>query len=221
MSLLASPLFILKKLQYDAIKKYSFLLTGRVLDIGCGTKPYQRLIPAVSYIGLDDALAVHPDVCGSCLPLAFKESSFDSIICTELLEHVPEPAFCLSEIKRVLKSGGNLYLSAPQSWGLHYEPYDYWRFTRYGLEYLLGKEGFEVISIERIGGVFSLIGVRFVDVLWTRLTGGLSFLGAVWSQRSSTALCLGFSLGFYLAGIILDPIDKKDALGWAIVARKK
>ena len=221
MSLLANPLFILKKLQYNTIKKYGSLLAGRVLDVGCGTKPYRKLIPVVSYIGLDDVLSVHPDVCGLCVPLAFKDNSFDSVICTELLEHVPEPAVCLSEIKRVLKSGGNLYLSAPQSWCLHYEPHDYWRFTRYGLEYLLGKESFEVISVERIGGVFSLIGVRFVDVLWTRLSGVLSFLGPVWAQRLSTALCLGFSLGFYLVGIIVDPIDKKDALGWAIVARKK
>ena len=220
MSVLLNPLFILKKLQLDAIKRYGSKLSGRVLDIGCGTRPYRNMIKARLYIGVDELITVRPDVCGSCRPLAFRDGSFDSVICTELLEHVREPEACIAEIARVLKQGGCAYITAPQTWCLHYEPDDYWRFTRYGLEYLLRKSGFDIESVERIGGIFSLVGVRLTDVAWTRLSEGLSFIGSRNAQRIATAMCLGFSLGFYALGVLGDAIDKKDALGWMILAKK-
>ncbi len=217
---LSSPLFILKKLQAESIIAQARFLKGSVLDIGCGTKPYKDYLEASGYIGIDESGAVRPDLCGRCVPLPFKDYSFDSVICTELLEHLAQPELCLAEIKRVLKAGGYVYLTAPQTWCLHYEPYDFWRFTRYGLEHLLQKGGFKIVSIARIGGVFSLIGVRLVDFIWTGSVNLFSFLGKSRAERLATGLCLGLSLGFYFLGRLLDNLDRRDALGWAVLAQK-
>src|SRR3990167_8291343 len=139
LDLLSSPLFIIKKLQRERLKGSRAYLRGDILDIGCGTKPYRRFFDCRRYIGIDGSILVKPDICARSLNIPFKDNCFDAVICTELLEHLKEPGECLEEIKRVLKPQGYLYLSVPQSWGLHYEPRDYWRFTRYGIDYLLDK----------------------------------------------------------------------------------
>lgn len=218
--LFSNPLFIIKKLQADSIVSYSKFLKGNVLDIGCASRPYKKYIKAQNYIGIDESILVKPDICSSGVALPFKDNSFDSVISTELLEHLVQPELCLHEIRRVLKEGGYVYITAPQTWCLHYEPADYWRFTKYGLEYLLQKYNFKIIALERIGGIFSLIGVRMADVGWTLLVKIFSFLGRQWAERLATALCLGFSLFFYYLGRIADNIDKRDALGWAVLAQK-
>jgi SAM-dependent methyltransferase len=214
-------LFIIKKLQRDAFRKYSGYLSGRILDIGCGTAPYRGYLSCQSYVGIDESPEVRPDVNASCESIPFKNNDFDGVICTEVLEHLAEPGRCVAETVRVLKSGGYLYITIPQSWGLHYEPRDYWRFTRYGIEYLLKKYSFKIVNIERLGGVFSLAGIRMIDVLWSGLVNLFSFLGKRQSERIASLLCCPGSFLFYILGKIGDRIDKSDAIGWAVLARKQ
>ncbi|MCG8431853.1 MAG: class I SAM-dependent methyltransferase [Candidatus Omnitrophica bacterium] len=220
--LMSNHLFIIKKLQRDVFRRYAFRLTGRILDIGCGVRPYKRFLPqGVRYIGIDAASCGSEDVCARTETLPFADGCFDALICTEVLEHVKTPAESLREAGRVLKPGGYIYVSVPQSWGLHYEPDDYWRFTRYGIATLLESQGFSISAIERVGGVFSLIGTRFIDVAWMTATRCFSFLGKRPSERTATLLCLPGVCFFYLAAVLLDRIDGHDALGWGVLAQKK
>lgn len=220
--ILHSPYFIIKTLQEKTFKKFSVYLKGKVLDVGCGTKPYKNyLVENIQYIGMDEATQVGPDMIGQVNEIPFRDEQFDSVLCTEVLEHLPEPEKVIKEIKRVLKKDGYLYLTVPQEWPLHYEPQDYFRFTKYGIEYLLKKNGFKVIALERIGGIFSLVGQRTVDVCWQIMVDFLKVIGGLrWAERVASFLCLPSSIMFYLLAKIGDKVDKRDALCWAVLAKK-
>jgi SAM-dependent methyltransferase len=134
---------------------------GAVLDIGCGNKPYQPLfLEAKSYTGCDIIQSSENRVDVVCpstdIPLA--DASYDTIFSTQVLEHVEDHGKMLAEAFRLLKPGGNIILSAPMMWPHHEEPYDFFRFTRYGLEYLFLKTGFSNITITQNGGKWATIG---------------------------------------------------------------
>ena len=218
--LLTNPLFIIKNLQKESFRKHFSYLKGVILDVGCGMKPYQKYVEATSYIGIDASFKVSQDVVASSEFLPFESDCFDGVICTEVLEHLKEPQRCLSEIRRVLKPGGTVYLSVPQNWGLHYEPHDYWRFTRYGLEFLLEESDFKIVSVERIGGVFSCAGQELIDAVWAALVKIFSFLGPRWAERVAMLFVFLPSFIFYIVGKLADGMDKRFAIGWAIVGRR-
>lgn len=145
----------------------------RLLDIGCGNRPYAALFPTVQYyVGLDlpgpYPLARQVDVWGTALCLPFPSSFFDVVLCTQVLEHVTDPLQLLREAARVLSPGGQLLLTAPQTWGLHEEPHDYYRFTRYGLLHLLTQAGFEVSWLTARGGVVAMLGQTILTSIYTR-----------------------------------------------------
>ena len=217
-----SPYFIIKSLQESLLKKYSRYLGGRVLDVGCGAKPYKSLLQGTcEYVGMDCSMGVKPECFGSIQGLPFKDGAFDSVLCTEVLEHLPEPDKAIAEIKRVLKKDGYLYVTVPQTWGLHYEPNDYWRFTQYGIAHLLKRGGFTVVEMERIGGIISMVGQRVIDLIWNLAASLLRLvLGLRWAQRFASIMIIPLSLGFYVLGMAADGINKEDALGWAVLARK-
>ncbi len=214
-------LFILRKLHRNKIRENSAFLKGRVLDVGCGMKPFQRFVCYHDYTGIDDNIRMRPDVNASALNMPFPDNSFDSVICSEVLEHLKEPAKALDEIRRVLRPGGIAYITCPMCWCLHYEPDDYWRFTMYSLKQLIETGGFEVLKIERIGGVFSLVGVRLADVWYNAVADLLSFVPRLHAERTAAVLTFPLSVLFYTAGAIFDGLDKRDAIGWVALARKR
>ncbi len=128
-------------------------ISGRLLDIGCGDKPYENLIiPHVTeYVGIENPVSkqnVRYDIKADALQLPFKDSSFDTVICLQVMEHVTNPSLLLKEIYRVLrKPDCCLILSTPFLWGVHESPRDYFRFTKFGLKLLLDEVGFNVIKI--------------------------------------------------------------------------
>lgn len=126
-------------------------LTGRVIDVGCGRKPYRDLIPAVEYVGLElnTPLARERDVAdfyydGKEFP--FVDSSFDSMLCSQVFEHVFHPEAFLGEAERVLKPGGKLLLTVPFVWDEHEQPFDFARYSSFGLRSLLERHGFVVVE---------------------------------------------------------------------------
>lgn len=146
---------------------------GLLLDIGCGNRPYAPLFRTVTrYVGID--LPSHTmvprcaDVWASGLELPFVSERFDIVLCAQVLEHVPRPWQLIQEAFRVLRAGGRFVLTAPQTWGLHEEPHDYYRFTKYGLQYLLQSAGFELELLEARGGVFRMIGQTFLNFYYLR-----------------------------------------------------
>lgn len=135
---------------------------GRLLDVGCGGRPYEAWIPAgVRYFGLETSASVasRPDAWGLATELPFEDGSFDTILCTQVIEHLAEPAAAFQEMARVLGNGGRLILTAPQAWFLHEEPFDFYRYTRFGLEHLCHKAGLEPVDVRSQGGFWALAGI--------------------------------------------------------------
>jgi len=130
------------------------LIKGRVVDLGCGTAPYKSDILKVAneYIGVDWENGLHNqfnvDVFSDLTkPLPFPQAYADTVVSFQVMEHLPEPGFFLKECYRILKCGGVIILTVPFMWHVHEAPHDYYRYTRYGLKYLLEKTGFIEVNI--------------------------------------------------------------------------
>jgi SAM-dependent methyltransferase len=138
-------------------------VSGVMLDLGCGGQPYKALFSprTTRYIGADVAAAkdIHLDIemtPGEPVPLA--DASIDTIISTQTLEHVYDFQLYVRECHRLLKPGGILILTVPMQWRVHEAPYDYWRFTRYGVSELMTRNDFTEIRITPCGGICALVG---------------------------------------------------------------
>ena len=130
----------------------------RVLDIGCGHKPYRDLFSRAHHWGMDHGLVdASPDVVGDVLRLPIRDQSVDIVFATQVIEHVRNPQIMVSECKRVLRPNGRLILSGPFFWPLHEEPYDFFRFTKYGFEQLVKDAGFVDWQIREDGGDWAQI----------------------------------------------------------------
>ncbi|MEK7407054.1 MAG: class I SAM-dependent methyltransferase [Acidobacteriota bacterium] len=144
---------------------------ARVLDAGAGEGQYARFFSGRRYLGLDLGIGDPRwnyrglDVLGDLVALPFGSGCFDACLNVVTLEHVREPASALREIARVLKPGGRLLVVVPHEWEVHQAPHDYFRFTRYGLSYLLETAGFTAIRIEPVGGYFRLLARRLLNGL--------------------------------------------------------
>jgi SAM-dependent methyltransferase len=190
---------------------------GRLLDIGCGRRPYASLFTHIThYVGIDlpSSRSVgrdSPDIWASGLRLPFASGRFDVVLCTQVLEHVPQPEQMVAEAHRVLRTGGQLILTAPQTWGLHEEPHDYYRFTRYGLRYLLVSIGFDVMRIEARGGVFRMIGQTLLSYLQARSGNNVP---PTWRRRMYAVL------NRFFAYLDRRWLWEKDTLGYVVLARR-
>jgi SAM-dependent methyltransferase len=139
---------------------------GVLLDVGCGAQPYRDLFVGVErYVAMDVIARPGVSLCGDAQFLPFGDAVFDAVLCNQVLEHVPEPARLMREVARVLKIGGQLLLTAPQTWGLHLEPHDFYRYTKYGLTHLARQAGFEVIEVAPTTGLAATLAQRIVDTV--------------------------------------------------------
>lgn len=155
-------------------------LYGKLLDVGCGKKQEIFKNKVKTYIGLDNqtTLSVNEgksssdaDVMGDAMDLPFKNREFDCVVALSLLEHVAEPQLVINEAYRVLKKGGVFALTVPFMNRLHMAPYDYFRFTEYGLSYMLKKTGFKIVKLEGNGGMWKMIGYRLSGYLYSDIMG--------------------------------------------------
>ena len=122
-------------------------LTGLTLDVGCGRKPYERHCNSSAYFGLEiGGFAPYADVCYTGGVLPFRDCAFDSLISTQVLEHVPDDHQFVNEIYRVLRPGGLVLLSVPFVWDEHEQPTDYRRYSSFGIRRLLEQHGFEILQ---------------------------------------------------------------------------
>ena len=200
------------------ISKIAHFIYGDVLDVGAGDRSrYDDLFKFDSYTKMDIKTGPNVDVSGSADKIPFSDAKFDSVVCTQVFEHLSHPHRGAREIARVLKSGGQLLLTVPQMNELHEEPHDYFRYTKYGLTVLFENVGLRLVHMEARGGYWSMlvqINIRYMTDLLNlykhelvgRVSSGIFFtLGhfAFWLDRKDTSKA-----------------NKAHTIGWCAVFKK-
>lgn len=205
--------------QKELEKTASTYLKGHLVDIGCGTKPYQGLIsPYIDkHIGVEHEGCQHDlsnaSIIGTAYEIPVADDSFESALCTAVLEHLEEPELAINECYRVLKPGGIAIYSVPFIWHLHEEPRDFYRFSKYGLRYLFEKTGFTILELKPLSGFWVTFGQLLVYNLYRLNRGPLRWLGII------------HMIGLFTqaAAFVLNKFDKTEQWTWMymVVARKK
>lgn len=145
----------------NSLLQCSSFVKGLVLDVGCGRRPYEKTFfsGAAKYIGTDYLSdRSQPDVVSSALDIPFFSNTFDAVVSTEVLEHVPEPLRALKEMQRVLKPGGHLVLSTPMYWPRHEIPYDFFRYPYDGMLHLVKESGLDLVKLYNRGRSYVFVG---------------------------------------------------------------
>lgn len=236
--LAGSPIFNFNLLGRDAwIAAQAALLPdgSRVLDAGAGSCPYRVLFSHCDY-ETQDFSNLHNEqlrhggygeidyVCDvAAIPVP--ENYFDAILCTEVLEHVPDPVKVIYEFARILKPEGKLILTAPLGSGIHQEPYHYYGgYTPFWFDKYLGEAGFGEITIEANGGslkAFAQESIRFLRMTRPFKHGMPILLGLLWFP---VWLLLAPMLGFVvpLASHLMDSLDTEQrfTVGYHVTAKK-
>lgn len=172
-----------------AIKDAAIYGSGRMLDAGCGLKPYKAYFKdkVDKYIGLDyspksDYLGNKADICGDMRRLPFKDNSFDTILCSEALEHIDTPEIVMNEFFRTIKKNGKLIITAPFIYPLHEGGNDFFRFTKMGLSSLVERYNFRIITTKTLCGsattLATLLNVYLYEewFMWNKVLYPLSIL---------------------------------------------
>ena len=147
---------------------------ARLLDVGAGTKPYEAVYAEyfTSATSVDVPSSVHDissvDVLAPADDLPFPDDAFDCVLCTEVLEHCPDPLAALGEMGRVLRPGGRIFLTTPFLVPLHELPHDYYRYTPPALAYLAERAGLTVVSI-RPKGDYLAVAFGLLTYPWSKL----------------------------------------------------
>ena len=194
--------------------------SGTLLDYGCGNRPYESLFQAgiQKYIGVDVVQNKFNTVSyvvptNALLPL--ENDSVDTVLSTQVLEHVSEPKDYIQEVARVLRPGGTFILTCPGTYMLHEEPYDFFRYTKYGLQHLLESHNFEIVRLDAAGGAWRLIGQTLVN----HKTFGAKFRVPIIGGLTRRAW-------IFTANVLCEFLDRfntneKDTLNYMVIARKK
>lgn len=141
---------------------------GRLLDLGCGKVPlygaYRSLASEVTCV--DWADDTHVDlVCDLSAPLPLADAAFETIVVSDVLEHLPDPAHAWREIARLLAPGGKVLLNVPFLYPIHAHPHDHFRYTRFALERFAQASGLQALVLEPVGGVFEVLADIFGKML--------------------------------------------------------
>jgi SAM-dependent methyltransferase len=194
---------------------------GELLDVGCGSKPFARLFEGrvKRYWGTDLAGSrylgdARPDAFATAEAQPFRAGTFDTVLGLSMLTYLPEPQRMLDEAARLLRPGGMLILEFTQMVPLHDEPHDYFRFTRYGAEWLLRRAGFEPVEFVPIGGLWARVGLTTIAALnrWNR--GPTRVL----TEIPVRLLYVLFQVGFELLDRLF--FDPREVLAHLVVAKR-
>lgn len=155
---ISNEFYFIRNALYKKVAQYAPELKGKMMDFGCGSKPYQSLFSNVTeYIGLDYASEGHShaneliDVIYDGQTIPFPDENFDSVFSSEVFEHVFNLEKIIPEINRVMKKDGKLLITCPFVWNEHEVPVDYARYTQFALKHLLEKNGFTVLLQDKSG----------------------------------------------------------------------
>ncbi len=173
MGVIISPVYIIRSGLYKAIAEIAPAFKGDILDFGCGSKPYESLfINAHSYTGVDLQTSGHNhkdskvDYYYDGKTLPFPDKKFDAVVSFEVLDDIFNLDEILSEIYRVLKPGGQFFISVAFAWDEHEPPNDYARYTSYGISHVINKNKFEITKIRKTGTYFLAVGQLLIAYLY-------------------------------------------------------
>jgi ubiquinone/menaquinone biosynthesis C-methylase UbiE len=205
---------------------------ARVLDAGAGKTPYQHLFDHceyrthdfAQYEGTQEGLMTDSwnygeiDYVSDITAIPVESESFDVVLCTEVLEHVPEPIAALEEMSRVLRPGGRLFVTAPLGSGAHQEPYHYYGgFTRHFYATMLPRFDMELVELRPNGGFFRHYlqeTARATNILLSRplfrfraltpvrhsIRGALRVLAISFARLDDRIFLDEFTVGFFVVG---------------------
>ncbi len=164
---ITSPAYLTRNRLLKGISVLAPMMRGRLLDFGCGSKPYRLLFDVDEYIGLDFENPGHPhaneqiDVFYDGKKIPFPDASFDAIFSSEVFEHVFNLPVVLTELNRVLKPGGQMLITCPFAICEHEVPNDFARYSSFGLKHILKEHGFDIVRQGKTGN-----SVEAVFQLW-------------------------------------------------------
>lgn|GEM_PF-788262 len=207
-----------RKLRAEILGALDAFAGRRIVDIGCGRKPYASFLAGrvASYVGVDRADSLHGtdhvDVIGDATATGLPSASADTVLMTQVLEHLEDPGAAIKEACRLLEVGGHLILSTNFAWHLHEEPRDFFRFSEFGLRYLFAEAGLVTLDVRPVGGTWLTIGEE--------IAYGMRRFGTRHLLASPFALAAGhFSQAI---GLVLDTIsfDPKLSTGFVAIGQK-
>lgn len=162
--------------------------SGRTLDIGAQNGPYAAFFP--NRVALDIQRGMGVQIIGDAQAIGLADAVFDVVLCTEVLEHLPEPQSAVDEMFRVLRPGGTLLLTTRFLFPIHDAPRDYFRFTKYGLRHLLRR--FEIEELHEETDSVGTIAVLLQRLGMQARTLGPSASRAVWLITARIVRPFGF-----------------------------
>lgn len=198
---------------------------GRLADIGCGKAPLYGLYKkhVTDVLCVDWSLSEHGNEyvdieCDLTKTLPLENDSFDTLLVSDVLEHLPEPTCFLKEMYRIQAPGGHILLNIPFLYGLHETPHDYYRYTEYALRYMAEKAGYQVLVLESIGGNWAVLaGLMSRSIIKTKLIGRtiakvIQYFSLLFSKRSTFQFNRHlFPLGYFMVCIKSGSQDTKNA----------
>ena len=199
------------------------LYKGILYDLGCGESPYKSffLEYAEQYVGVDWAESIHDThadiVADLNKPLPIESDVADTVVSLSVMEHLYEPHMMLSEAFRILKPEGWIVLQVPWQWWVHEAPHDYFRYTPYGLTYMLEKAGFKKVEVMPQSGFFTMIVMK-INYFTARFIRGPRLLKLIIEMGLYPFWYVGQKIAPYL-----DNLDKNweaETTGYFVVARK-
>ena len=189
---------------------------GRMIDVGGGRKPWQPIFAAhvsehvcVDHVYREDVRGPVVDVVATAYDIPLPDAGAQTVLLTEVLEHLERPADAVAECFRLLEPGGHIIATTPLFWPVH-DARDFYRYTPQGLRYLFETAGFEVVHLEPLGGLWSTVAIE--------LSYGLQRYRRSWSAPVVDATCVSVQ---WLAQRV-ERVDNQPKFSWnhLIVGRR-
>lgn len=218
---------LLNRLQLDFLLRNKQYMKGNLLDAGCGEKPYSLIYDELvdKSIGCDVEQCVHEknliDVFASIDNLPFNDEEFDTVLSTNVLEHVANSEMAFYELCRVLKEEGYLILSLPFLYPVHEEPFDFYRFTANGIKHILEKNGMEIVHMFSWGSIGMMLLVYLNLFLCKFIKISPINMLACFFQEIEYEIYRKISLEKLLKHGTTSGLGKTISTGYFVIAQKK